>query len=227
MELVRFSADGTRLITAGWNRSIKVWSIPNFKEIAIVNITPNVIEDAAFSPNGRYLALADLNITKIFDTNNYQKILELDQRGRLTSFSFSPDGINIATGGNDKNVRIWDIQTGLELESIHHDSIVNSVAYSPDGRYLATTSGLIAMVWEIDKERKDIMQLHHDDIVYSAIFSPDSTRIATASIDNTARIWDLKSGNELTRMIHAGPVTVLDFSPNGEYISTSGRDTVR
>lgn len=224
VELERFSPDGTKLVTAGWNRSIKIWSIPDFKEIALINVTANVIEDASFSPNGHYLGLTDLNITKIFDTNNYQEILELDHRGRITSISFSPDSMHIATAGIEKNVRIWDIQTGLELESIHHDNIVNSVDYSPDGRYLATTSGLTAIVWEIDKEPKIVMQLHHDDIVYSAIFSPDSTKIATASIDNTARIWDLKSGNELTRMIHSGPVTVLDFSPNGAYISTGSQD---
>ena len=224
VELVLFSPDGKSLISAGNNGSIKIWSLPGLKEMAIVNASVYAIEDASFSPDGQYLAHTDQNTIKILNASSYEEIQELDQMGRATSICFSPNSSHLAAIGG-KSIWIWDIKTGRVLKSFVDDSLsFSSVSYSPDGRYLATTSGFMARVWEAGGDSGNALEFHHENMVNCAIFSPDSRLLATASCDNTVRIWDLRSGMELTRMVHGGCVSVLEFSPNGAYIATGGWD---
>lgn len=223
VELVLFSPDGKRLISAGYSGFIKVWSLPDLKEMAIVNATPNAVEDAVFSPDGRYLAYTDWNLIKILNASSYEMIQELDHMGRVASICFSPDSTHLAAAG-EKSMRIWDVNSSRMIQSVDDSLSISSVSYSPDGRYLAIATGFTSRVWEVGGDSKDAMEFHHENIVNRAIFSPDSRLLATASCDNTVRIWDLRSRAELTRMVHGGCITAMEFSSNGEYITTGGWD---
>ena len=66
--------------------------------------------------------------------------------------------------------------------------------------------------------------MYHEGVVRSVVFSPDGQLIATASEDNTARVWDARTGEEMARMYHEGIVQVALFSPNGELIATASTD---
>ena len=83
----------------------------------------------------------------ILDSLSYWKsgIKELKSfRGHsqeIWSVSFSPDGLTLASGGNDRFVRMWDIETGRLIRSLRgHTAVVRQVQYSPDGLLLATSS---------------------------------------------------------------------------------------
>lgn len=118
-----------------------------------------------------------------------------------------------------------------------HDSDVNYVEFSPDGKMLLTAAGLAnkpfgshAYLWEFPSGKLLQVFRGHTQAVNSASFSPDAKRVLTVSYDDTARLWDIKTGQLLrifrnkhlsigfrTTKIYVPPVVA--FSPDGKYIA--------
>ena len=109
---------------------------------------------------------------------------------------------------------------------LQHVNLVNSAAFSPDGKYIVTASDdNTARVWDAKTGEPVTEPLKHEDSVNSAQFSPDGKYIVTASYDYTARVWDAKTGEPVTESLrHEGPVYSAQFSPNGKYIVTASWD---
>jgi WD40 repeat protein len=107
---------------------------------------------------------------------------------------------------------------------MNHEDEVYSVAFSPDGKYLATTSSdKTARVWEATTGEQ-IARMNHEDQVRSVAFSPDGKYLATASSDKTARVWEATCGKEIARMSHEDAVRAAFFSPDGKYLATASSD---
>jgi len=152
--------------------------------------------------------------------------------GYVTSVCFSPDGRYIASGSDDRTIRLWDIETGGEVRRFEgHTDKVTSVCFSPDGRYIASGS------WDDTVSLLDIetgrevrrFKGHTDYSVESVCFSPDGRYIASGSEDRTIRLWDVRTGRKVRRFEgYTGSVTSVCFSPDGRYIASESRDrTIR
>ncbi len=138
--------------------------------------------------------------------------------------AFSPNGSMLATGSDDKTARIWDGQTGIELQRLEHDGSVMAVAFSPDGSKLATASDdNNARIWDV-LTGNELQRLEHDGLVRVVAFSPDGSKLATASDDNNARIWDVLTGNELQKLKHNDPVWTVAFNSDGNKLATGSKD---
>src|SRR2546423_461098 len=89
---------------------------------------------------------------------------------------FSLDGKRIASGSEDRTIRVWDAQTGKEQLSLKgHTDIVRSVCFSPDGKRIASASyDNIVKVWDAHTGQETITFTGHTDLVSSVCFSPDS-----------------------------------------------------
>jgi WD40 repeat protein len=96
----------------------------------------------------------------------------------------------------------------------HRDSVL-SVAWSPEGKRLATASAdKTAKVWDAETGKVLLTLTGHDDEVYSVAWSPDGKRLATASADKTAKVWDAQSGKGLLTLSgHTGPISSVAWSP--------------
>lgn len=114
----------------------------------------------------------------------------------------------------------------VQLSLSHSRGPVNGVAFSPDGKRLATAGAdRTAMVWDVATGRMLLTLAGHDDVVNSVAFAPDGARLATASADGTAKVWDAATGRLLlTFLDHAASIQSITFSPDGSRLATASAD---
>jgi eukaryotic-like serine/threonine-protein kinase len=110
-----------------------------------------------------------------------------------------------------------------------HSQRVNAVAWSPDGRLLASASNdKTVQIWDILTERSIFTSHEHTQQVNVVRWSPDGTRIASGSADKTVQIWDrLKTRSKITYRRHGSSIADLAWSPDGHALaSCSGEGAV-
>src|SRR5262245_25116494 len=122
---------------------------------------------------------------------------------------------------------LWHQSHGF-LSILPHNSTVFSVAFSPDGRRLATGSKASAVkLWDAATGQELLTLKGDSNYVWSVAFSPDGKRLATGSEDHTAKLWDAATGQELlTLKGHSGPVMSVAFSPDGKKLATGSKDPI-
>ncbi|WP_192808540.1 protein kinase domain-containing protein [Actinomadura montaniterrae] len=148
------------------------------------------------------------------------------------SVAFSPDGKTLATGGDDKTVRLWDARTHQPIGTpLGHTDPVSSVAFSPDGNILATASDKTVRLWDPHTRRPIGAPLTgHTGKVNSVAFSPDGKTLATGGEDKTVRLWDTRTHQPIGAPLtgHGYTVHAVAFSPDGTILASAGLDqTVR
>jgi dipeptidyl aminopeptidase/acylaminoacyl peptidase len=108
---------------------------------------------------------------------------------------------------------------------LKHKVAVTDLAFSPDGRFIATASeDGTAVIWDIRTGQTVCDPLRHQFAVSAVRFTPDSLKIATAS-DSTAQVWDVATGAAITESLqHEKPITCLAFSSDGRTLVTGSAD---
>ena len=161
-------------------------------------------------------------------THNWQCLHTLTgHKNLIYSVAFSPNEEILASGSDDKTIKLWRVQDGQEIITLTgHNNSIYTVAFSPDGEILASSShDKTIKLWRM-KDGQEIRTLvGHNNSVYGAAFSPDGDVIASSSWDRTVKIWRVKDGQEIrTLSSHINLVYCVAFSPDGETIASSSWD---
>jgi WD40 repeat protein len=151
------------------------------------------------------------------------KIRYHNEDDEIWAVALSPDGHLLATGGNDNTARMFDGIKGSQLWSVKESRKVSAIAFSPDGREVATGDEDTARV-VLTVDGKEVSRLTHQGRINAIRFSRDGRYVATASGDNTARVFEAETGREVSRLTHEAPVNAIAFSPDGAYVGTGSDD---
>jgi WD40 repeat protein len=152
--------------------------------------------------------------------------------GAVYSMAVRPDGLQIATGGEDGMVRTWDPATGrADLPPLDHGASISALAYDPSGTALAS-GGMdrTVRVWSATSGRRRLGPLSHPHQLTNLAFSANGRLLAggggATGKGGRIWIWDAWTGAISTDVDCPRGVDSLSFSSDGLRIATCGSDSV-
>ena len=244
------------LVTASNGGTLTVWDINSLKPVYALQGHSGWGRSLAFSGDGSLLAdgtQGQDSVAHVWDMRTGQKVRDIDTKSLgLTSLALSTDGRLLATCGFSPGVtepvRVWDTTSGHLLASVDAAS-ADQIAFSPDGKTLATASSHSIHLWDTAtwKERRRLepeVSLSGSFGYAPLTFSPDSRLLAVGdtrsngfriglladntvepSADTAVRVWDAQTGS-LVQILSGttGPVNALAFAPNGKWLAVVDAD---
>jgi WD40 repeat protein len=217
IEILRVSPDDSKIMTIWPNdKRVMIWDANTGRQLSIANFnTDNKLRlfQARFASDGKkivMIARQDLNYAHNFDIHaiiwnvetaqtirrlllETQETTDGRRPGVIAEAKLSLDGSKLVTVCWD-NIKVWNMSTGdllLEIPSLgRNNSMVQSVAFSPDGNRLAVGSrDYTVKIWDIGKQVLQHVLTGHTDDVWSVVYSADGDKVLTASLDHTAKIF--------------------------------------
>jgi WD40 repeat protein/tRNA A-37 threonylcarbamoyl transferase component Bud32 len=225
--------DGKRVASASWDGTVRIWNFADGRELKSFSHGENVIVTAlAYHPKGRLLvSLCREKGAHLWDTETGELLHRWDvapEVWRDPKIAFSPDGNLFATASSDRIVRVFDVNTKAEVATLNgHTDVIRDLAFSPDGRYLATggdRDDLHIRVWDLITKAQVNLFAGHTDRIHSLVFQADGKVLVSGSADGTVRLWDFATSKELAVLKHGTTVYGLAFSPDGTRLGCACAD---
>lgn len=229
-----FISDGTRLAIVQQQGRISLWDTSG-RQLAEFHGPQGDIRDASFSPDGTTLITVsssvapegyivwDSSTVRLWNLESKEQIAEFKgHQGEVWSVSFSPNGSEVATGGDD-GVRLWNLQ-GEQLPQFKGgQGRVTDLAFSPEGNLLATVGDQGVLLWNLEGEQVTQLEVPQR-LVSRVIFEPNGMGLVTEGVYGTEdygtiRLWDFQ-GNQVGQF--QGILWGIVFSPNGDLLAGTG-----
>ena len=225
---VSFSPDGTRLLSTSSDGTVRQWAVPTGRmvEPPYDRHSGDVIA-AVYSPDGRRVASAGYDHTvRVWQATGRQDVAVLHgHTGPVAVVAFAPDGHRLASVSHrtrlvpavaDDTIRVWEVDPRATLPVLRgHGSYVYPVAYSPDGRWIASGDWDNRLrLWDA-RTGEACAILDNGDLVKTLAFSPDSSRVVSARQDRL-QVWEVATGRRVQEIqVPAPNILAVAFHPDG------------
>ncbi|NOK37137.1 TIR domain-containing protein [Corallococcus exercitus] len=217
---------GTRLVTAGHDGRIQLWSFPEGRLLRTLAEEPVPIGVVQFDPEGRRILSATHDGRLIlFDAATGRELFNIQAHTSVISgAAWSPDGSVIATASYDNAVGLWRSTDGKSLMSGTHEQSVDALRFAPDGRWFATGGGEgQVLLWKVSQPGLQRRLDTKAGMVCDIAFTRDGNTVAAGTGEGALIIWDIASGTERWRFKtrDGSSMVSVDISPDSKWVAAS------
>ena len=220
---VQFSADGKTLISGSRDGTLHKWNL-----ITGENVKPfgkaeyGKYHLLPFIPDSTTLARITTDKTiQLFDIETGDILLTLTgYLGSINSLALSADGTTLATAPDNKMIQLWDMRTRRYKATIHTESPLYSMVFSPDSTMLASGVKEDILLWDAKTQQHKATLTGHKNDVRAVVFSPNGQTLASCA-RNMIRLWDVHTAeHKITLQGHASHINSIAFSPDGKTLAS-------
>ncbi|MDE0299885.1 MAG: cohesin domain-containing protein [Candidatus Poribacteria bacterium] len=224
---VDFRADGRLLASGSRDRTVRIWDVDTGGEMHVLTGHEELVTAVAFNPSENTVASGGFDKTlRLWDSDTGKQLHTVNAHTSwINSLAFSSDGETLASGAYDQTIRLWDPVTWELRRIIGGQHSVTSVAYSIDGRNIASGSERVIRLWDAKTGLLRRTLPGHGGRVLGAVFSPDGKTVASVGNDDSVRFWDAVTGEHKRTLtwIYRDFMNIA-FSPDGRTIATGNED---
>jgi WD40 repeat protein len=196
----------------------------NFRKLLLVNAALVLV--LGLAGVGYFQSFPRVNTTEISESAEQPRTLR-GHASDVNSVAFSPNGQILASGSDDKAIKLWDVATGKETYTFKgHFGWIWAIAFNPDDKTLASGSAdKTIKLWNLATTEEIRTLKGHTDGVATVAFSPDGKTLASGSLDKTIKLWNLETGKQIRTLSgHSQAVAALAFSPDGQTLASGSWD---
>lgn len=216
-----------KILLSGSQREIKSWDVMTGKVLRDIP-SPRSVTSMSLSADAKMLAFAAIDHVVLLDlAARTQKELRVP-KGDLYKMTFrvafrpTANGTPMLATTFDNTVVLWDAKTGEQIGTLEHfiTAEVKAIAFSPDGKYLASSGTDFWYIWDVEK-REQVFR--GKTLPYGLAFSPDGKTLATSNNDGTVELWDVATGKETRHIdVKNNVIESICYSSDGKLLIGGG-----
>ena len=229
---VAFSSD-SKLVAAGSYEVVKLYDVATQKSVADLKVRGGFARSLCFTNDDTTLIVGGYQSIELWDVKTAKRRDTLKgQRGYVTDLAIGPNGV-LASSAEDETVRLWDLENNTEIRKFDQFTYpVTGVAWSPDGKQLATVEGDetrltkpgLVKLWDVESGDLITELPQHSKGATAVSFTPSGHQLLTTSLDERVHVYDVEKG-EATGFFggHSRPTNGILITEKGTLaISGSG-----
>ena len=235
---VAISFDGQTLASGSFDKTVKLWKLPEGELIHSLSQHTKGVFAVAISPDNKILASGSWDETiKLWQIDTGALLNTLNgHTGSVRSLAITPEGQTLVSGSFDKTIKLWNLETGALINTLSKDigavsalaqqGAVAHIALSPNAEIIVSggDDGVIQL-WQLETGEPISVLTGNLSCICSLTISPDNQILAAGSINGAITFWQLNTRELLgVYQAHSAPIMAAVFSPDGQTVISGSTD---